>query len=279
MNHVYMWRLNQQSLLHLKKNQSMEQVIYSCADRIGTITLNRPEKRNALGSEMVNELKSAFRAQIADKNCKVIVLKALGPAFCAGADLQYLQDLQHYSNEENLADSQSLKELFELIHMAPKVVIAQIEGHALAGGCGIATVCDFSFAVPDAKFGYTEVKIGFIPALVMVFLIRKIGEGKSRSLLLTGDVISAREAAQIGLINQVCEPGEIATEVEKLARKLIDQTSGNSLALVKKMIHEVQHLSLKAGLNYAAEENAKARAHDDCKKGIASFLNKSPLTW
>lgn len=257
----------------------MEYVLFSCDQRIGYITLNHPEKRNALGIAMVRELKEALRALIEDDHCKVIVIKASGPAFCAGADLQYLQQLQHFSYEENLADSQSLKELFELIHTAPKVIIAQIEGHALAGGCGLATVCDFSFAVPEAKFGYTEVKIGFIPALVMVFLLRKIGEGASRSLLLTGDIITAEKAQAIGLINKVCAPNEIANEVDSLARKLIEQASGNSLAVVKEMIHQVQHMSLADGLNYAAEKNASARAHVDCKKGIASFLDKTPLDW
>lgn len=257
----------------------MELVIQSCINRVGYLTLNRPEKRNALGSDMVQALKKALKSLIEDDQCKVIVLKANGPAFCAGADLAYLQDLQHFSFEENLADSLSLKELFAMIHTSPKVVIAQIEGHALAGGCGLATVCDFSFAVPEAKFGYTEVKIGFIPALVMVFLLRKIGEGKSRQLLLTGDLISAKEARELGLINEVCSPENIADEVNKLAQKLIDQASGNSLALVKKMMYEVQHMSMDEGLNYAAAENARARAHEDCKKGIASFLNKTPLTW
>ena len=147
----------------------MSLVIYSVQDRVGYITLNRPEKRNALSGEMVTELKAAFAKADEDESVKVIVLKASGEAFCAGADLAYLQQLQKFSLEENVKDSNHLKDLFLQIYQLKKVVIAQVQGHALAGGCGLATICDFVFAIPEAKFGYTEVKIGFIPALVSVF--------------------------------------------------------------------------------------------------------------
>jgi methylglutaconyl-CoA hydratase len=157
----------------------MSLVLYSVANQTAYLTLNRPEKRNALSPEIITELKNAFDKAEQDASVKVVVLKANGESFCAGADLNYLQQLQNFSYEENLADSQHLKELFLKIYTLKKVVIAQVQGHALAGGCGLATVCDFTFAVPEAKFGYTEVRIGFIPALVAVFLIRKIGEQKA----------------------------------------------------------------------------------------------------
>jgi methylglutaconyl-CoA hydratase len=144
----------------------MSLVIYTVKDRVGYITMNRPEKRNALSHELVMELTHAFDTAENDLSVKVIVLKAQGDAFCAGADLAYLQQLQNYSFEQNLEDSRQLKNLFLKIYQLKKVVIAQVQGHALAGGCGLATVCDFTFAVPEAKLGYTEVKIGFIPALV-----------------------------------------------------------------------------------------------------------------
>jgi len=158
----------------------MNFITYHCEERIGTITINRPEKRNALNFEIVQELKIALEMAANDADCKVIVLRAEGKAFCAGADLEYIQTLQNNTFEENLQDSGHLRELFQQIYLHEKVIIAQIQGHALAGGCGLASVCDFSFAVPEAKFGYTEVKIGFVPAIVMVFLIRKIGEAKAR---------------------------------------------------------------------------------------------------
>jgi methylglutaconyl-CoA hydratase len=141
---------------------------FTINNRVGYITLNRPDKRNALSFELIRELKEAFYNAERDDAVKVIVLRAHGEVFCAGADLAYLQQLQEFSYEQNLADSNHLKDLFFQIYTLQKVVIAQVQGHALAGGCGLATVCDFTFSVPEAKFGYTEVKIGFIPAIVMV---------------------------------------------------------------------------------------------------------------
>src|SRR6478736_297001 len=179
----------------------MELVLYEVKDRVGYITLNRPEKKNALSHELVAELKDAFTQAENDTNVKIVVLQANGDAFCAGADLAYLQRLQKFSFEENLADSNHLKELFLKIYQLKKVVIAKVQGHALAGGCGLATVCDFVFAIPEAKFGYTEVKIGFIPAIVLVFLIRKIGEKLAKHLLLSGELVQANDAINFGLIN------------------------------------------------------------------------------
>ena len=254
-------------------------VLYEVKDRVAYITLNRPEKRNALNFEFVNEIKSVFKQAGADSNCKVIVIKANGEAFCAGADLAYLQQLQHNTHEENLADSKNLAELFRIIYSSPKVVISQVNGPALAGGCGLATVCDFCFATPASTFGYTEVKIGFVPAIVMVFLVRKFGEQKTKQLLLTGEVIDANKAFDIGLINNLVDEGLIDDEVKNFAGKICKSASSQSIAMVKEMIGEVQNMTLDEGLDYAAEMNAKARKTADCKRGIESFLNKEKLTW
>jgi methylglutaconyl-CoA hydratase len=257
----------------------MEFVLYHCHNRIAYITLNRPDKRNALNFQVVAELKEAFKQAQSDENAKVIVLKAEGKVFCAGADLEYLQTLQKNTFEENLADSSHLKELFELIYTHPKIVIAQIHGHAIAGGAGLAAVCDFSFSVPEAQFGYTEVKIGFIPAIVMVFLLRKIGEGRAKELLLSGDLISAQKAKEYGLINYIVEAENLASEVEKFALHLCRNNSAQSLATTKQMIARVQEMPLSEALNFAAKQNATARESTDCKKGIASFLEKKSLDW
>lgn len=248
-------------------------------DRILYITLNRPEKRNALSGQLVFELKDALLRAEADIHTKVIVLNAQGTVFSAGADLDYLQQLQHNTFEENLADSSSLAELFNIIYKNKKVIIAQVEGHAIAGGCGLATVCDFTFAVPDASFGYTEVKIGFIPAIVSIFLMRKLGEVKAKELLLTGKLISATEAEKMGLINEVVLADQIADKVFILATQLCEQTSAQSLDMTKQLINAVQEMSIEEALRYTAEMNAKARASDDCKKGIASFLSKEKIKW
>ncbi len=254
-------------------------VQYEVKDRVGYITLNRPEKRNALSYEMVSEIKLAFMNAEADKECKVIVIKGSGEAFCAGADLAYLQQLQTNTFDENLADSRHLMELFQFIYYSKKVVVSQINGPALAGGCGLASVCDFSFATPESTFGYTEVKIGFVPAIVMVFLVRKVAEKNAREMLLTGDVFKADKALQYGLINYIIEPEELDDVVFKFAQKLCKQTSMQSVELIKEMLANVQSMDVNEALEYAAQTNAKARATDDCKRGIAAFLNKEKLSW
>lgn len=248
-------------------------------DRIGSITLNRPNKRNALSPEMVEALKVAFREFREDDSVKIIVLKAEGKAFCAGADLAYLQSMQKFSDEENLADSLSLMELFDLVYNYPKVVIAQIQGHALAGGCGLVTVCDFAFSVPDALFGYTEVRIGFIPALVSVFLQEQIGAAKTQELLLSGEMITASKAAELGLITSVVPSDFLEKSVADFALKLTSQNSSNSMAETKRLLRSIGKSQREKMLKYAAEVNAKARSHEDCVKGVSSFLDKQKPNW
>jgi methylglutaconyl-CoA hydratase len=257
----------------------MAYVNFTTRDRIGYITLNRPEKRNALNFEVVTELKEAFRKAEDSEDVKIIILNANGEAFCAGADLEYLQQLQKFSFEQNMADSVHLKELFLQIYQLKKVVIAQVQGHALAGGCGLATVCDFVFSAPEARFGYTEVKIGFVPAIVMVFLVRRIGEGNAKQLLLSGSWISAQDAKGFNLINGVIAKERLADEVKTFATQLIESNSSYSMSLTKQMMAKVQSLSLEEALTFAAEMNAKARASDDCRKGIAAFLNEEKIRW
>lgn len=243
------------------------------------IRLNRPEKRNALSGILVEELKEALVAAANDSLCRVIILSAEGSVFSAGADLDHLQKLMQNTQEENLADSRALADLFRMIYLHPKVIITQIEGAAIAGGCGLACMGDFSFAVPEATFGYTEVKIGFIPAIVSIFLIRRIGETKARDILLSGSIFNAEEAFQIGMITRVIEPQHIKEYVHQFAMKLSAETSPESIRLTKELIHGVQERTFYEALDYTAEMNAKARATEDCKKGITAFLEKRKLNW
>ncbi|MDX5348517.1 MAG: enoyl-CoA hydratase-related protein [Hymenobacteraceae bacterium] len=254
-------------------------VRYDLDNRIGYITLNRPDKRNALNHQVVAELKYAFKTAEEDEACKVIVLRAEGKVFCAGADLEYLQKLQEFDYNENLEDSTHLMELFLMIYTLKKVVIGQIHGHAIAGGCGLATICDFAFTVPDAKFGYTEVKIGFLPAIVKVFLLRKIGEARAKQLLLSGDLITAQEAQHMGLVNWVVSEAELPLQVYEFAQKLCRENSQHSMEITKEMISRVQEMTLEDGLRYAAEMNAVTRGSEDCQRGISAFLNKEKLEW
>ncbi len=252
---------------------------YSVSDRIGYITLNNPEKRNSLDANMVTSLRQIFKQAESDDNVKVIVLNANGNIFSSGADLGYIQSLQNKTLEENLADSQNLMFLFETIYTLSKVVIAQIEGAAVAAGCGLATVCDVSFAVPEAVFGYTEVQIGFVPAIVSVFLLRKVGEARAKELLLSGKLVSAEIACQLGLINFVEDNNQIKDTVRRYALNLCSDASAESLRLTKMLIAQTQSMHIANALLMASQVNAQARTSEDCKRGIAAFLNKEKVNW
>jgi methylglutaconyl-CoA hydratase len=257
----------------------MNFIKYHIKERIAYITLARPEKRNALNHELVAELKENLLKSEKDPEVKVIVLTGEGDAFCAGADLEYLKQLQRNSYDENLKDSLHLMELFKMIYQLKKIVVGQINGHAIAGGCGLASVCDISFASAEANFGYTEVKIGFVPAIVLVFLQRKIGEARTRELLLSGNIINAQAAREYGLINFVAPSKDLNEEVFKYALKLVTDNSSQSMELTKAMMVSAQEKNLNEGLHDAAVMNAKVRETEDFKKGISSFLNKEKPKW
>ena len=248
-------------------------------DGVATILLDRPEKRNALNAKFVSELQECFNHVKVDDESKVVVMKSSGDAFCAGADLKYLQQLQANTYQENLEDSKQLMELFKTIYTFPKVVITMVDGPAIAGGCGLATVADYCFASEESTFGYTESRIGFVPAIVMVFLLRKIGEGRSKEILLSGEVFKAHRAKDLGMINSVLPQTELEAFTNDFARKLIRKSSVQSMARIKKMVSEIPEMNLNDALNYAAEQNAETRETEDCKRGIAGFLNKERITW
>jgi methylglutaconyl-CoA hydratase len=252
---------------------------YEVEGRLAYITLNRPAKRNALSADVVTELKHAFETAEADEEVKIIILRANGDVFCAGADIKYLQELQANTYQENLADSTHLMQLFHQINTLKKVVIGQVQGHALAGGCGLAALCDFTFAVPEAKFGFTEVKIGFLPAIVSVFLVRRLGETRAKQLLLSGDIFTAQQALDYGLITFLVDQDELADAVRDYALRLVRENSSNSMEMTKELLAHLPALSLEEGLRYAAQRNADARATDDYRRGIAAFLNKEKIDW
>ena len=254
-------------------------VLYEVRDRIAWITLNRPDKRNALNADMVSALKEALSKAEADSTAKIIVIKASGKSFCSGADLASLEKMQSNSYEQNLTDSTHLAELFQQIYRHPKVIIAQIQGAAIAGGCGLATVCDFSVASDNAKFGYSEARIGFVPAIVMIYLINKIGEGKARELLLSAAIIDANIAQQFGLINHVVPSDQLEARVLELGRSLVEECSSDSLRTTKEMLSKLQRMSVEDAVSFAAQMNARARSSEDCKRGIQAFLNKEKISW
>lgn len=253
---------------------------YQVEHRICSITLSRPEKHNALDDRMINELTAAFSSAQKNPDVKVVLLKGEGESFCSGADLAYLQQIAQYDFQQNQQDSNNLMKLFLQIYTLRKPVIALVHGAALAGGCGLATVCDIIIASREtAKFGYTEVKIGFIPAIVMVFLVRRIGEGRARELVLRGNILNAEQALQIGLVNHVVGETELEEFGQRFAEEMIQHSSGASMGLIKELLARIHGMSTTDALDYAANLNALTRMTDDCKRGITAFLKKEPIQW
>jgi methylglutaconyl-CoA hydratase len=253
-------------------------ILYEVSAPLATITLNRPDKRNALNPQLVSELIDTFSAAESDSQCRVVLLRAEGKAFCSGMDLEALQKIATMSYEENLADSRKLAALFKKIYTLQKPVISLVQGPAVAGGCGLATVCDITLATPEAKFGYTEVRIGFLAAIVSVFLVRMIGEKRARELLLMGKLIDPQEALRIGLINEVLPADQILPRAKKLATELANN-SPQGLASTKQSFLELYGAELDAQIEKACVLNAKARQSEDCKEGVKAFLEKRPPKW
>ncbi len=255
-------------------------LLYRQEGRKAIITLNRPEKRNALDESSIAELTTVFLAAAREPSVRVILLDAKGPAFCAGADLEYLQRIADQSLEANREDSGKLATLFRTVYELRKPVIAVVQGPALAGGCGLATVCDFILAGEKrAEFGYTEAHIGFVPAVVMPFLIRRVGEGRARELTLRANALSAREAHAIGLVSEVIPDDALQTVAQSLADALCTENSGTSLALTKELIAKLEGLNLVDALDFAANVNAAARMTPDCRQGIGNFLLHKTNEW
>lgn len=244
----------------------------------GEIVLNRPEKRNAINPQMIRELDRILSDWENDGRVKVIILKGKGKAFCSGADLTYLKELRNYDYQKNLEDSMNLSALFLKIYSYPKPIIAVVQGAALAGGCGLATVCDLIFATPDAKFGYPEVKIGFVAAIVSTFLIRQIGERKARELLLSGRIISADTALQMGLINQVIAQEELNNTVDQWAEELINNGT-MAMKTTKQLFSNFQFQEIKQDVADLAKVNAKFRQTEEFIEGISAFLEKRKPNW
>ena len=242
------------------------------------ITLNRPDKRNALHPQLIGELIEAFTAAGNDPHCAVILLTGAGTAFCAGLDLEHLQSLEHKTPAEHHADSARIAELFLALYDCPKPTIAAVNGAAIAGGCGLATLCDFTLAVPRAKFGYTEVRIGFIPAIVSSFLRAQIGEKQARDLLLTGRIVEAPEALALGLVHRIVEPEELLPASVALAAELL-KNSPEAIAATKRLLRDQTRAALDAEITAAIQANADARLTADFREGIRAFLEKRPPEW
>lgn len=246
-------------------------------EQVLVVTLNRPDKRNAISYELIDELLLALH-EAEKSDAQVLILTGAGKAFCSGMDLDNLRSITQRSAEETRADSQTMARLFQTLYDFPKVTIAAVNGPAIAGGCGLATLCDFTLASTEASFGYTEVRIGFLPAIVSTFLLRQVGEKHARDLLLTGRIISADEAFRIGLANEVVAPDKLLARARELAATLL-RNSPASLWATKRLLREYSSAELDQQIAAAVEENARIRATADFREGVSSFLEKRPPRW
>jgi Enoyl-CoA hydratase/carnithine racemase len=251
----------------------MNEIIFEKENQIAFITLNRPEKRNALNDALVNSLKNALREANADENLRAVVIRGAGKDFCSGADLSALQKIAESDVMENLSDAENLMELFAMIRKIKIPVVAAVHGRALAGGCGLATACDLVVATESARFGYPEVKIGFVPAMVMAILRRNLGEKKSFELITQGFDFSAAEAEKFGIVNRVFADENFEEEVEKFI-SVYRQVSRSAVVLSKKLLYQMDSMTFEAALETGAEVNTIARLTEDCQTGIAGFLKK-----
>jgi methylglutaconyl-CoA hydratase len=244
---------------------------------VATLTLNRPEKRNAISAQMIDDILVALQ-EVESSASRVAIITGSGKAFCAGMDLEALRALAGQSLEQHLADSRLVANFLYRIYSFPKPVIAAVNGAAIAGGCGIATLADFTLAVPEAKFGYTEVKIGFIPAAVSVFLRRQAGDKIARDLLISGRIIDAAEAHRLGLVAEIVPADKLAARAQELAGILL-AASPTSIARTKRLLVGFEEAALKAELEMAIRENAAIRSTADFREGLSSFLEKRDPKW
>lgn len=244
---------------------------------VAIITLNRPDKRNAISYDLIEDLLAGFD-EVAKSSALVLILTGAGTAFCSGMDLENLKNLIGRSPEQSLQDTQTMAHLFRSLYDFPKPTIAAINGPAIAGGTGLATLCDFSLAVPEAKFGYTEVRIGFVPAIVSTFLLRQVGEKIARDLLLTGRLFDAQEALRIGLVTEIVAAESLLPRARELAAELMENSPA-SLRYTKRLLSDAARAELDAQIDAAVRENAAIRSTADFREGIASFLEKRKPKW
>ena len=247
-------------------------VVYDVANHVATLTLNRPEKRNALDDATIAELKRYFAEADADDRVRVVLLRGAGRDFCAGGDLSQLEKIAaNASREENLADAMNLGALFIQMRRARKPSVAAVQGNALAGGAGLASACDVIIAEQGAMFGYPEVKLGFVPAMVMAMLTRIVGEKRAFELAALGNTFSAADAQRLGLVARVLSPASFDTEVQSFATELAKR-SASAVQLIKQLVYDIDGKSFEEAIALGAEVNVAARTTPDCQTGVRNFL-------
>lgn len=252
-------------------------ILTESANGVKTITLNRPDKRNALSPALIDELTQALH-EAETCGCGVVILTGAGSAFCAGLDMEHLETVKAHTPAEHRLDSENLARALRALYDFPKPVIAAVNGPAIAGGMALATIPDFTLAVPEAKFGYTEVRVGYVPAIVASFLMRQVGEKRTRELLLTGRLMKAREALDLGLVTEVVAPEELMRSARALAQTLL-VNSPQAMQAVKQLLSKHARRRLDEELEDAIDVNAQARSTADFKEGVQAFLERRRACW
>jgi len=252
---------------------AFHKIVYAVDGPVARLTLNRPEKRNALDSEMASELRRALADSAKNSEVRVVLLSGAGKDFSSGADLAALHQIANATVMENVADARQLADVFLDMRRHPRPIIAAVRGRALAGGCGIATAADIILASESAQFGYPEVKIGFVPAMVMAIVRRSVSEKRAFELLTSGEPFPARTALEIGMINRIFPDASFDREVESYAAQLATRSS-SALSLTKSLLYQIDSMSFEAALSAGVQTNAIARLTDDCRRGIEQFLKR-----
>ncbi|HEY0703161.1 MAG TPA: enoyl-CoA hydratase-related protein [Candidatus Acidoferrales bacterium] len=263
---------------HERATPIYDTLVCELAGGVRTITLNRPERRNAISGDMIEDLLAALASAESDAAVRVVILTGAGKAFCSGMDLEKLQSVAKQTPDENLGDSRQMARLFQRVYSFGKPLITAVNGPAIAGGCGLATFSDITLAVPEAKFGYTEVRIGFIPALVSVILRRQLGEKRARELCLTGRIFDAAEGYRLGLVTEIVSAENLMHRAREVADGFLS-SSPTSLLHTKQLLLHYDDSEIQREIEIAVRANADIRSTADFREGIASFLEKRTPNW
>ena len=251
---------------------------YEVDNRVARVTFNRPEIHNAFNNTVITEMQQVFNEIKKDDNIRVVVLTGAGKSFCAGADLNWMRSVVNQSFEQNLAESNALAELFHSMYSCKRPIIGRINGAAIGGGTGFVAVCDIAITARSAVFSFSEVKIGVVPACIGPYVVKKIGEGKTRELFITGERMNAERAHEVGLVNRVVDNDQLDSEVDKLI-KFILSSGPEAVAMAKKLIGEVPAMTPEQFKPYTAEMIARLRLSDEGQEGMDAFLNKRKPRW
>ncbi len=255
-------------------------ITYEVKNRVATVTMDRPDKRNALNEAMIEDLTKVLQNISRSADSRVAILTGSGGSFCAGMDLDYLKTMSDKVHEDNVRDAHNFLNLLQIISSLKKPIIAVVNGPALGGGCGLAAACDFVLAAKDSsRLGTPEVRLGFVPAVILLFLIKRMGEGRAKELVLRGDILDAAKAKEFGLVTEIIEDSNLKQTSVAFAEELAATTSPSSINLTKELFSRLNDMNVQEILDYASKVNALARKTEDFRKGIDSFIKKEKLKW